>query len=163
MNGRVDIVYHFDTIPAGETVFVTVPMTIVDDELNNVRYTNNVSVTFDDYYDADATLTDGTSFLVRSPSPPEVPQKFANQGLPSINEEVRYQVRWRGVTGRIYQDLWYRDTIPDGLEFLGYDTITGAHAGRIQTLPPIENADGTTTIGWWVGDINGNNQNTDMF
>ena len=163
VTGRIDIVYHFDTIPAGESVFVTMPMTIVDDEINNVRYTNTASITFDDYYDGDATLTDTTSFIVSSPSPPEVPQKFTDQATPTINEEFRYQVRFRSVVNRIYQDLWYRDTIPDGLEFLGYDSITGSHAGQIQTLPPIENADGTTTIGWWVGDINGTNVNTDMF
>jgi|GEM_PF-5111204 len=145
----------FDSIPAGKTATITMPVYFVDQERNNAVFRNTATVTFDGYYEMTNSLTDNAQIIVRSPSPPVSPGKVSLNYVPTVNEVVTYQLRPRPLAGQVYQDLLYLDTIPAGLEFIDYGTMNTSY--DVTTLEPVENADGTTTIGWWFGDISGNN------
>ncbi len=155
-----DIEWFFDEIASGETVTITMPIYAPVDEANGLVYDNTVSTTVKEYYDV--FLDDPGKITVINPSPPQTPTKVADPNPATVNDIVEYTVSWVAQPTMIFADLAYYDTLPDGLTFIDYGEVTctgqcptGYSVDDIAELTPVPNADGTTTLMWWFGDMPG--------
>ena len=156
-----DFEWTIANLPVDTTLVITVPLVIPDKDdvpeaiANNTTFTNSVTVDVPEY---ETTLEDDGDIDVRfpSPPPPATVQVIAN-GRPAINEIVNWRTQFTMPVRQFYQDLIYTTTVPAGQTFEGYGEVVcfaaGCDVSQVETLPPVENPDGTTTIGWWFNDV----------
>ena len=153
--GTLTIVWHFDSIAAGEVIEFTMPISPPLDETPGVTYPNTVTVSSPDM---PTDLTDAGRYEVVNPSPPQPVNKQASPDPATINEPITYTLTWQQEPRQVFLDLFYLDTVPDGLTFVSYDGLSCT--GQCPPHSAIEmtassNADGTTSLGWWFGDLPG--------
>lgn len=106
---------------------------------------------------------DSADITIINPSPPPTPTKSASPAQATINDTVTYTVDVPVPDHTVYFDLGYKDVVPDGLEFLGYQGVSCTDdlgdncmsPGSVTAIPSITGADGTTTLQWWLGDLVG--------
>lgn len=82
--------------------------------------------------------------------------KSASPNFGAPGTAVTYTEEFTSATNSIdIFDLSYLDVIPDGIDFDSYGSITCV-SGPCATMPTVlnklDNADGSTTIGWYLGD-----------
>ncbi len=154
------IEWFFDEVAPGETVTITMPIYAPVDEANGLRYDNMVSTTVKEYHDV--FLDDPGRVTVINPSPPQVPTKSANPNPATVNDVVEYTVSWVAHPTMIFADLAYYDLLPDGLTFIDYGEVSctgqcpaGYSADDVIEMTPVPNADGSTTLMWWFGNMPG--------
>ncbi len=154
------IEWFFDSIAPGETITITIPILVNKDEKNLLIWENNASTFVKEWYDSD--FEDDGKITVVNPKAPPTPTKSVTPNPATINDFVEYEVSWTAPEFDVYMDLLYIDTIPDGLTFDSYQGVTcsGGCPGSftpadVLELAEVVNADGTTTLAWWFGDMPG--------
>jgi len=148
------------SVAPGDTIEITIPIVIPVDETNTLQWSNTANLTVKEWYDS--PFTDAGKITVLNPSPPQVPVKTVSPNPATINDVVEYTVTWTAEGRMVFMDLAYFDTIPDGLTFESFQGITctgacpnGYNPSDVIEMTPVVNADGTTTLMWWFGDMPG--------
>lgn len=156
-------------------VRVTMGWRVPADEPDGTRYDNTATAVFPTRsyspdggqyvgfgdFDYGATLSDDGAFTVVNPSPPPAPTK-SGPSWATPNDVVDHTVSFDVPAGATYHDLSYTDVVDDGLTV---DSLVAFSCtddqGRVcefptaSTLGPVDNADGTTTIGAFFGEVPG--------
>lgn len=148
------------TYPDPEIWTLHVPIVVPKDEPDGMVLTNHADLTSSAW---SWVRGDDADITVINPSPPPVPTKTATPTTATINDVVTYSVEVPVPNQTTYFDLAYTDVVPDGLEFLGHVGTTCINAlgdncmtpSLVDTLPVVHNPDGTTTLGWYLGDLVG--------
>ena len=148
------------SIAPGETIEITIPIVVPEDEQNQLVWDNTASTTVKEWYDS--SFEDDGKITVLNPSPPPVVTKSSTPNPATINDVVTYDVSWEHDAQTVFFDLAYFDEVPDGLTFESHTGVTctggcpaGYTPGDVITMTPQVNADGTTTLMWWFGDMPG--------
>ncbi len=108
------------------------------------------------------SLSDDGLITVVNPSPPPTPIKSGDP-VRAVGTRVDWTVDIELGPKKVWFDLYYLDTVPSGVSFGGYGSVDCESSGfsscpslaAPETIAPVVHADGTTTIGWWFGDVAG--------
>lgn len=106
------------------------------------------------------TANDDATLTVRNGSPAPLPTKVG-PATARIGDVVSWTITIPLPAGDNYYDLGYRDVLPPEVEFVSADAPTCASASGANctsdvggaAFAPVSAADGSTTLGWWFGDI----------
>ena len=147
-----------DRLEPGQSITFTMSVRVALSERNLATLNNTASTTVKEWYDR--TLTEVGKYTVVNASPPPTPAKSVTPNPATINDTVTYTVTWVQGSTQAYNDLIYADVMPDGLELVSMGAVacTGGcpkAASAVTTMTPEPQADGTTRLGWWFGDMNG--------
>ena len=124
-------------------------------------FTNNVTVTGSSLAGTpvgERSYNAATSDTVRAPA--ATLTKSVNPTTATIGDTVTYTVDATVPAGTTAYDTTVLDTMPDGIDFRAYGTI--AYTGTSTGCPSLAaqgltnqtaNPDGSTTVGFWLGDI----------
>ena len=153
-----NLTWNVPRIEPGESITFTVPILIAYEENNLASLDNQVSTVVDEYFDQE--LSDVGDYTVVVASPPPNPVKSVTPTPATINDTVTYTIRWVAGARQAFNDLVYTDIMPDGLDLvsLGNVTCSGGcprNPASVVKMTPEEQADGTTRLGWWWGDMPG--------
>lgn len=148
------------SIPAGETITIKVPIVIPDDETNTLVWNNFATTTVKEFFNR--PFSDNARIMVVNPSQAPTVTKTVTPALATVNDEVIYEIEVPVKARQIFIDMGYIDELPDGLTFIEYLDITcsgvcphGYSPSDITKVPRRVNADGSTTLMWWFGDVPG--------
>ena len=151
-----------------QSVTISVPVVIPDGTANLSRLLNTAAVSANGY---PGVPTDDGSVTVVNPSPaPDVAKTMVTTGgtpgLLTGSPATPFAATATMVlpSGAAYLDLAAADTLPDGLRFVDYGAVLCEFADGsvcdldILNATPQVGSDGTTNIGWWLGDLAGVDQ-----
>ena len=158
-----DLTWLIALINPDEVLEITIPIIIPKDETNTLRWDNTASTFVAEFFDT--AFEDDGRITVVNPSPAVAPTKTATPNPATVNDVVTYEVSWTADPLKVFMDLAYFDLVPDGLTFESHVGVTctggcpnGYTPNDVITVTPQTNADGTTTLMWWFGDMPGSNQ-----
>ena len=158
-----DLGWLIPQIDTNQVLEITIPIVVPKDEFNGLRWDNTASTVVNEFFDS--PFTDDGRITVANPSPPPLPVKVVTPNPATINDTVTYEISWTANSTQVFMDLAYIDTVPDGLTFVDHVGVScsggcpnGFTADDVLTITPQVNADGTTTLMWWFGDMPGSNQ-----
>lgn len=108
---------------------------------------------------APVEVTDTGAIRVVVPSPPPTPIKTATPAQ-AVGGAIDYSIETRLPASQAWFDLATTDDMPAGTEFLSTVNVACEYAGggSCDTIPqlvaaPSVQADGSTRLGWWFGDV----------
>ena len=152
----VTVTWTIDRLEPGESTVITVPVPVPTDTADGTVIANTVAVASPDM---PMDQRDGADITVRNPSPPPTPTKT----MPATarpGDRFVVDVAVSTPPNAAFFDLTFADTLPDGLRFVGHRTptclqgTTSCDATFISPMGASVNGDGTTSIGWFFGDVN---------
>ena len=148
------------SIGPGETLEITIPIIVPKDETNTLQWNNTASTFVKEFFDS--PFSDDGRITVLNPSPPPTPSKTVSPNPATVNDIVTFEVQWTADPLRVFMDLAYIDTMPDGLTFEALTGVTCSGGcpnsyspADVISVTPVPNADGTTALMWWFGDMPG--------
>ena len=163
LSQATDLTWVISEIAPNETLEITIPVIIPEDETNSLRWDNTASTVVKEFFNS--PFTDDARITVLNPSPPPPASKTVSPNPATVNDLVTYEVSFTADALRVFMDLAYIDTVPDGLTFVDHLGVScsggcpnGFTADDVITMTPQTNADGSTTLMWWFGDMPGSNQ-----
>ncbi len=149
------------SIAAGGSTTLTYRVVVDDPATSGSVFTNNVTVTGSSLAGTpvgERSYNAATSDTVRAPA--ATLTKSVNPTTATIGDTVTYTVDATVPAGTTAYDTTVLDTMPDGIDFRAYGTI--AYTGTSTGCPSLAaqgltnqtaNPDGSTTVGFWLGDI----------
>ena len=150
-------------IAAGGSQTLGYRIVIDDPTTSGTVFTNNVTVTGTSLAGTPTgertTYTSSTSDTVRAPD--SALTKSVSPSTATIGDTVTYTIDATVPAGLTAYDATVLDTMPDGIDFRAYGTIayTGTSTGCTSLASAqgltnqTANANGSTTVGFWLGDI----------
>ena len=147
---------------------ISVPIDIADGTPDGTTYPNSVEARIDHVVGGEVRRSQGSAdtalVTVVNPSPPPVAVKTATPDLVAAGSLFTWNVQATLEPGKVWFDLGWTDRLPTDTSFIRYGTPTCVVTGTatpcsptlaMTSLSPVSNGDGSTTLGWFVGDVAG--------
>lgn len=148
---------------------ISVPLDIPDGTPDGTTHPNTVDAHTTHLVGGEVVREQGGAdealVTVRNPLPPPPATKTAVPDEVAPGERFEWIVEAELAGDGVWFDLGWTDEIPASMELLGYGTPTcvvtassdpcSSPALVPATLTPVVNGDGSTTVGWYVGDVTG--------